>query len=69
MDPWLRTKTEGVDFGDARLRRHLTLILRRLSARPEQSVPLACPGAVEMPGAYRFFQQQAVTATRVLAGH
>lgn len=58
-----------MDFGDERLRRRLRLILARLSAHPERSVPLACPGAAEMHGAYRFFQHEAVTAARVLGGH
>jgi hypothetical protein len=69
MDPWMRAETETVDLGDERLRRRLRLILARLSAHPERSVPLACPGDAEMHGAYRFFQHEAVTPTRVLSGH
>jgi hypothetical protein len=69
MDEWIRAETEGVELGDERLRGRLRLILARLSAQPERSVPLACPGGAEMHGAYRFFQHQVVTPARVLSGH
>ena len=69
MESWMRAETAAVDLGDVRLRRRLGLILGRLSAQPERSVPLACPNAAEMHGAYRFFQNEAVTPARVLGGH
>lgn len=69
MDTWVQAETEGVELGDARLRRRLRLILERFGAQPERSVPLACPGGAEMHGAYRFFQHQAVSPARVLSGH
>lgn len=69
MDTWINDETKTVNFGDQRLQRRLQLVLARLSAQPERSVPMACPGGAEMHGAYRFFQHQAVTPSRVLGGH
>ena len=56
MDEWIKGEAEAADFGDARLKRRLQLILERFSQQPEGSIPLACPGGAEMHGAYRFHQ-------------
>jgi Transposase DNA-binding len=69
MDSWIEEETRSVNLGDPRLRRRLKRLLARFSAQPEGSVPLACPGSAEMHGAYRFFQNKAVTPALLLGGH
>ena len=69
MESWIETETQGVDLGDKRLDRRLRSILARLGAHPERSVALACAGGSEMHGAYRFFQNEAITPQRILSGH
>ncbi|HBL30515.1 MAG TPA: hypothetical protein DD490_27080 [Acidobacteria bacterium] len=56
-------------MGDERLNRRLVLVLRRLADQPERSIPAAFRGWGETQAAYRFFDNEKVTAEGVLAPH
>ncbi len=68
-EDWVRTETSSVDLGDERLNRRLELVLRRLAAQPEKSIPASSRGWSEAQAAYRFFDNEKVTPEKVLAPH
>jgi hypothetical protein len=59
----------GVKFGDKRLTRRLAIIIERLGAQPNLSIPAAMHGRKEMEAAYRFFANEAVTPDAILSTH
>lgn len=56
-------------FGDRRLSKRLVKIVERLSERPNASIPAAVDDRAEMEGAYRFFNNPAVTPKAIEAPH
>lgn len=58
-----------IDLGDQRLNRRARRVLEQLGAKPTVSIPTACGGWGETRAAYRLFDQDSVTAERVLAPH
>jgi len=66
---WVAEETSSADLGDERLDRRLGLILRRLADQPEKSIPAALRGWRETQAAYRFFDNEKVTAEKVLFPH
>ena len=69
QDDWAVGETLSADLGDERLNRRLPLILRRLADQPEKSIPVALRGWGETQAAYRFFDNDKVTAEKVLSPH
>jgi len=69
MKNWIIEELETLDMSDKRLDRRFSLVLERLSERPTASIPAACKGWTETIGAYRFFQNDSVTAERILKPH
>lgn len=67
--PWSHDEMAGVDLHDQRLDRRLLEILGSLADRPHASIPAACGGHAEMTAAYRFFDNDRVTAEAILAPH
>ena len=59
----------GLDFGDARLERRAVAIIKRAECAPAKSFPDLLPDAAELEGAYRFFQNEAVSAEELLRPH
>jgi hypothetical protein len=69
MQAWIQGETKGADFGDERLNRRYELLLDRLSDKPTLSIPAACRGWAETAAAYRFFDNDATDAAKVLKPH
>src|SRR5260370_37649841 len=64
----LATEMSGAEFGDARLSRRLRRIVEAVQVAPDQSFPsLFDDGQLE--GAYRFFNNEAVTPEGLLEPH
>lgn len=68
-EDWVVAETSSVELGDERLNRRLELVLRRLAAQPDKSIPAASRGWSETQAAYRFFNNEKVTPEKVLAPH
>jgi hypothetical protein len=68
-EDWVLAETSSADLGDERLNRRLELMLRRLADLPEKSIPVALRGWSETQAAYRFFDNEKVTAEKVLSPH
>ena len=68
-EDWVAVETSSADLGDERLNRRLELVLRRLADHPGKSIPAALRGWRETQGAYRFFDNEKVTAEKVLSPH
>jgi hypothetical protein len=69
MQPWVLDETKSADFGDERLDRRYSLLLDRLGDKPSLSIPAACGGTSETEAAYRFFDNERVSADLVLRPH
>jgi hypothetical protein len=66
---WASAEFGGADLGDQRLRTRLIKIADRLSDAPESPINKACDGWSETKAAYRFFQNESVYASEILASH
>ena len=62
----LEHEVAGVELGDQRLTKRLSIIAARLGARPNLSLPAALHGRAEMEAAYRFFANEKVTPDAIL---
>jgi hypothetical protein len=69
MDDSISAEADGCDLGDQRLNQRYHLLLERLGADPQLSIPGACRGKAEVEAAYRFFDHPRVTPVRLLAPH
>ena len=59
----------GVELGDQRLTKRLVIILDRLGAQPNLSIPAAMHGRNETEAVSRFFAIEAVTPDAVFSTH
>jgi hypothetical protein len=69
MPSWTEEELRTADFNDERLDRRLQLIVDRLSCKPSLKFNAACRGGAEVKAAYRFVNNPAVSAAKVLAPH
>lgn len=69
MKDWIIEELATLDLSDKRLDSRFSLVLERLSEKPTASIPAACNSWTETIAAYRFFQNDAVTAERILKPH
>lgn len=60
---------DGLELGDARLERRAAKVLSAMSVAPGASLPRACATHTDLIGAYRLFDNEAVTLSQLLAGH
>jgi len=67
--PWARDEMRSAELGDERLDRRAELLLSRLAARPNLSIPAACRGKAEIKAAYAFFDNDKVTFDKILQPH
>lgn len=68
-EDWVVSEISSAELGDERLNRRLETVLRCLAAQPDKSIPTASRGWGETQAAYRFFDNEKVTAEKVLAPH
>jgi len=65
----LASELSTAKFGDKRLTRRLEIVVDRLSAKPNMSIPAATNGRAEMEAAYRLFNNGKVTPGRIHEPH
>ena len=58
-----------IDLGDQRLNCRARRVPEALYRKPGSSISAACGGWSEVKGAYRFFEQESVTAQQLLEPH
>lgn len=66
---WAHEEMAGVQLGDGRLNRRAPKLLETLGSKPTLSIPAACRGWDETLAAYRFFDQERVSAETILSPH
>ena len=66
---WAAKEMNGANLGDERLNRRVIRVLERLGEKPSVSIPTACGRWAETQAAYRFFDNEKVSADAVLAPH
>jgi hypothetical protein len=67
--PSVSEEFTGADLGDLRLSKRLVGIAERMAEQPDRSFPKAVRGESELEAVYRFFQNEKVTWTGVMAPH
>jgi hypothetical protein len=65
----IEAEYEGLSLGDARLQRRAVGIVQRVISGPAHSFPELLPTSAELEGAYRFFQNDAVSVEDLLKPH
>jgi hypothetical protein len=66
---WAEKEFNTVDMGDKRLNKRIVKLANRLGENSTESIPSACYGWHEAKTAYRFFENEKVTAEKVLSPH
>jgi Transposase DNA-binding len=66
---WADREIAGCCFKDARLGRRFGKLLSRIGSAIGQSIPLVCQDWANTKAAYRFFSNERVSETDILAGH
>jgi len=66
---WSEEEFSRVDLGDKRLNKRLINLCESLSDAPESPINQACEDWAETKSAYRFFQNEKVNRSEILAAH
>lgn len=66
---WITHEYGSVNIGDQRLNKRAKQLLKRFSDTPMESIPGSCKGWPETKAAYRFFENDLVTAKKVMKPH
>src|SRR3546814_432479 len=66
---WALEEMEHVDLGDKRLEARAITLLNNLGSKPLETIPVAFQGWAETKAAYRFFDNDKVTASKILSSH
>jgi Transposase DNA-binding/Transposase DDE domain len=66
---WIEAEFEGLSLGDKRRERRALSLVRRAAVAPSSSFPVLLPESAELEGAYRFFQNEAVSHLELLQPH
>ena len=66
---WVDEEFEALDLGDPRRDRRAKALLKRLAAKPSESIPGACDGWAETMAAYRFLGNEEVEWTDMMQPH
>lgn len=69
VDSWAEEELGDADLGDVRLDRRLVELALILGQRPAASLPQAAQDPALLKAAYRFFDNDSVTETAILASH
>jgi hypothetical protein len=67
--PWADDELRHADLGDCRLNHRLARLVGDLAAQPTAAVPMACGSWAATKAAYRFWDNDAVRGTDILAAH
>ena len=62
---WALEEIGRVNLGDKRLEARAITLLNNLGSKPLETIPVACQGWAETKAAYRFFDNDKVTAAKV----
>lgn len=66
---WAIHEFSRVNFGDKRLNSRLIKLTDSFANSPEKSINQACEGWSQTKAAYRFFQNDAISESEILASH
>jgi hypothetical protein len=66
---WIMEELASISLGDKRLNDRAHKLLTQLSRNPTDSIPVACSGAKETKAAYRFFDNNNVSAQKIQESH
>jgi hypothetical protein len=66
---WIIEELAMLSLGDKRLNNRAQRILKLLSRNPTDSIPAACASAAETKAAYRFFDNEQVSAEKIQKSH
>lgn len=66
---WIEEELASLSLGDKRLNSRAHKLLTQLSRNPTDSIPVACSGAKETKAAYRFFDNENVSAQKIQGSH
>jgi len=66
---WCQEELKTIDLGDKRLNTRAVNLLKALGQNPDESIPSSCSGWGETKAAYRFFENENITAEKILAPH
>ena len=66
---WIVEELAKLSLGDKRLNKRANKILAQMSRNPTDSIPTACSGAAEIKAAYRFFDNDKITAEKIAQTH
>lgn len=70
VSSWVKDELNGINIGDARLNERAKVMLNALGSKPTESIPNALyNGWPELKAAYRFFDNEKVTAEKILSPH
>jgi hypothetical protein len=65
----VQTEFQRAEFGDERLIDRLVQIGDELGSTPAEAIPIACENTVSIKATYRFFDNDCVNGTEILASH
>jgi hypothetical protein len=66
---WAENEFGSISLGDKRLNKRLVSLATRLGEHPNESIVSACHGWDEAKSAYRFFENEKVSAQKILLPH
>jgi hypothetical protein len=69
LSDWVKEEMGTAHLRDSRLEKRLLLIMQRIFSSPVASLKAACSGWAETIAAYRFFNNEKVTESALLAPH
>jgi hypothetical protein len=69
MQEWIEQEFSSCDLGDRRLDDRLKTIISRISQDPSRSLSSACRGFAEVVACRRFFDNEVVSQSQLLAPH
>lgn len=69
MEQWVHQECQGANFGDARLKNRLEIIISHFTEAPMQSIPANNNSWKDTIGTYRFLANEKTTYEKILEGH
>ncbi|NBU20708.1 transposase [bacterium] len=69
MTSWIDSELEGSKFKDERLGKRFLKIVKSLSEKLGESVPIACQDWANTKADYRFFSNPNLSEDEILKGH